>query len=86
MKINFYKKYELFKVLFIILMLNKLQITKSQNEWCWTKSMINDPNYIFDKSKGGINWGFCEKPKNKPDLTAYDISIETSKLPKSETE
>lgn len=85
MKIN-YEIYQFFKVLFIVLMLKNSPIANSQSEWCWTKSMVNDPTYIFDPKKGGVNWGFCEKPNNKPTTVDYDISIETSKLANSDTE
>ena len=87
MKINSNKKYELFRVLLLIIMLNILPTYKSQSDWCWTKSMANDPTYVFDSKKGGINWGYCEKAKpNKIETVSYDITVDTSKLPKSGTE
>jgi outer membrane protein assembly factor BamE (lipoprotein component of BamABCDE complex) len=49
--------------------------------------MANDPTYVFDSKKGGINWGYCEKAKpNKIETVSYDITVDTSKLPKSGTE
>lgn len=55
------------------------------NEWCWTKSMANDPSYVFDQSLGGINWGFCKPKSNKPKQVKYDIVLHTSSLPESGT-
>lgn len=87
MKINSNKKYVLFKVLLVILMLNILPKTKAESQtWCWTKSMANEPTYVFDPSKGGINWGFCEKISNTIPTVQYDIEIETSSIAKSGTE
>ena len=48
--------------------------------------MANDPTYVFDSKKGGINWGYCEKVTNKVETVSYDITVDTSKLPKSGTE
>jgi hypothetical protein len=86
MKINSNKKYELFRVLLLLIMLNMLPTFKTQSDWCWTKSMANDPTYVFDAKKGGINWGYCEKPKTKIETVAYDITVDTSKLAKSGSE
>ena len=86
MKINSNTKYTLFKVILFVLMLNNTPTIKSESDWCWTKSMANDPTYIFDTKKGGINWGYCEKPKTKVETVSYDITVDTSKLPKSGTE
>jgi hypothetical protein len=81
------KKYELFRVLLLFVMLNMLPTTESQSNWCWTKSMANDPTYVFDAKKGGINWGYCEKANPKKiETVSYDITVETSKLAKSGTE
>ena len=84
--INSNKKYALFRVLLLVLMLNNIPTTKQSSDWCWTKSMANDPTYIFDSKKGGINWGYCEKPSTKVKTVSYDITVDTSKLPKSGTE
>lgn len=67
-------------------MLNLLPTSNSQSDWCWTKSMANDPTYVFDPQKGGINWGYCEKAKNKIETVSYDVTITTSKLKQSGTE
>lgn len=52
--------------------------------WCWTKSMVNEPNFILNPTLGGMNWGFCqlEKPRVK---VKYIIDVITSGLAKSET-
>ena len=86
MKINSNKKYELFRVLLLLTMLNMLPTYNTQSDWCWTKSMANDPAYVFDAKKGGINWGYCEKPKTKVETVGYDITVDTSKLASSGTE
>ena len=87
MKINSNKKYVLIKVLLMIIMLNILPRTKAEAQtWCWTKSMANEPTYVFDPSKGGINWGFCEKVSNTIPTIQYDIEVETSAIAKSGTE
>jgi len=87
MKINSNKKYVLFKVLLVIMMLNIFPKTKAVTQtWCWTKSMANEPTYVFDPSKGGINWGFCEKVSDAIATISYDIEVETSSLAKSGTE
>lgn len=86
MKINSNKKLELFRVLLLLIILNVIPTFNSQSDWCWTKSMANDPTYVFDSKKGGINWGYCEQAKTKIETVSYDISIETSKIKKSGTE
>jgi hypothetical protein len=87
MKINFKNKYELFRVLLLIIMLNIIPKYNSQSDWCWTKSMANDPTYVFDPKKGGINWGYCDEVKSNPIETVnYDVQVNTSKLPKSGSE
>ncbi len=87
MKINYNKKYELFRVLLLIIMLNYIPTHESQSDWCWTKSMANDPTYVFDHKQGGINWGYCEETKsNQIETVVYDIQVNTSKLAKSGTE
>jgi hypothetical protein len=48
--------------------------------------MANDPTYVFDSKKGGINWGYCEQAKTTIETVSYDITIETSKIKKSGTE
>jgi hypothetical protein len=55
------------------------------NEWCWTKSMANDPSYVFKASNGGINWGFCKPKSNKPKQITYKVEIHTSSLNDSGT-
>ena len=55
------------------------------NEWCWTKSMANDPSYVFNPTNGGINWGFCKNKSNKPKQVKYNINLHTSSLPESGT-
>jgi hypothetical protein len=55
------------------------------NEWCWTKSMANDPSYVFKASNGGINWGFCKPKSNKPKQITYKVDIHTSSLTESGT-
>lgn len=87
MKINHKKQYELFRVILLIIMLNYLPTHNSQTEWCWTKSMANDPTYVFDSKKGGINWGYCEAASAAQEETInYDISLNTSILAKSGSE
>lgn len=86
MKINENKKHELFRVTLLLIMLYILPVYKTQSDWCWTKSMANDPSYVFDPQKGGVNWAYCEKPNDKPETVGYEVAVETSKLPKSGTE
>lgn len=66
----------------ICFMSDKIQAT----EWCWTKSMANDPSYIFNPKNGGINWGYCKPKDSKPKTIKYTIELMTSSLPNSGTE
>jgi hypothetical protein len=67
-------------------MLNILPKTKAEyKNWCWTKSMANEPSYVFNPSKGGINWGYCEKSSNKIGTVQYDVEVETNSIAKSGT-
>jgi len=58
---------------------------KSNKEWCWTKSMANEPSYVFNPLLGGINWGYCKQKSNKPLQIRYKIDLLTSSLPGSGT-
>jgi hypothetical protein len=40
-------------IIFLIFVLT-LNITKSDREWCWTKSMANDPTWVFNKEAGNV--------------------------------
>ena len=74
--------YTIFTYAIISLMLSE---GVNANEWCWTKSMANDPSYVFNSSNGGINWGFCKQKSNKPKQIKFRIDLHTSSLPESGT-
>lgn len=82
MKIINYVFYTVLFYAFISLMLSE---GVKANEWCWTKSMANDPSYVFNPRIGGINWGFCKPKTNKPKQVKYKIDLHTSSLPESGT-
>lgn len=77
-------------VINFVLLLNYLLVLAhfgvNAQEWCWTKSMANEPSYIFNPSNGGINWGYCKQGSSGPKQTKYQISVTTSGLPNSATE
>lgn len=69
----------------IYLVLFQPIVVLAKEKWCWTKSMANEPSYVFKPEKGGINWGYCKPNNNGPKKVKYNISVLTSSLPKSET-
>ena len=80
-KINSVFYMSLFCFIIFLLIPNSI----NANEWCWTKSMANDPSYVFNSKNGGINWGFCKELSSKPRTVKYDIEVLTSTLPDSGT-
>ena len=85
--------FKLFPMLIFILVLiigptnqiNELSILSSKS-WCWTKPVINDPNFILNPSIGGTNWGYCKQTTSQSQIKKeYTIYIRTSSLPNSET-
>jgi len=57
--------------------------SSQEAKWCWTKSMINEPSFVLDQSKGGMNWGFCSQEESIKQK--YVAIVETSILPNSAT-
>jgi len=45
--------------------------------------MINEPSFVLDQSKGGMNWGFCSQEESIKQK--YVAIVETSILPNSAT-
>ena len=81
-------------ILYILILITCLHLTHQINElsilssksWCWTKPIINDPNFILNPSIGGTNWGYCKQSTSQSILQReYTIYIKTSSLPNSET-
>jgi hypothetical protein len=60
--------------------------TVSSRDWCWTKSMVNEPSYVFNQANGGINWAYCKPKDSKPKSIKYTVELVTSSLPNSGTE
>ncbi len=77
-------------VFYFICLLNYLLILSNfganAQEWCWTKSMINEPSYVFNLNNGGINWGYCKNGSVAIKQIKYKISILTSSVVNSGTE
>lgn len=87
MKIKTLHNSVLLKVILLLMMLyNTPTIKTEQLTWCWTKSMANEPTYVFDPLKGGINWGYCEKVSTLIPTVSYEVEVETSSIAKSGTE
>jgi len=76
----------LYTALFYVTIFTILIPTLSTKDWCWTKSMANDPSYIFNSSNGGINWGYCKPKDLRNKSIKYVVELVTSSLPKSGTE
>lgn len=76
-------------VFYFICLLNYLFVIvpfgANAQEWCWTKSQVNEPSYVFNPNNGGINWGYCKKGAAVK-LIKYKINLLTSSLPNSGTE
>lgn len=53
-------------------------------QWCWTKSMVNEPSFVLDAKNGGMNWGYCVQEKKAPPVKFYAV-VETSTLTHSDT-
>jgi hypothetical protein len=71
------------KLFLILIFLNYIKNDDLKRSWCWTAPMVNDRDYKYDPSKGGLNWGFC---KNSPtETTEYKITVFTSSHSNSET-
>ena len=78
-------------VFYFIFFLNYLLVLThfgaNAQEWCWTKSMANDPSYVFNPNNGGINWGYCKSvAAGSIKQIKYNINLLTSNLPNSGTE
>jgi len=77
-------------VIYFIFFLNYLFVLShfgaNAQEWCWTKSMTNDPSYNFNPNNGGINWGYCKTGVSSIKQIKYKINLKTSNLPNSGTE
>jgi len=73
-------------VLFYATIICFLTQTVSAKDWCWTKSMANEPSYVFNPANGGINWGFCKPKDGKAKTIKYTVELVTSALPNSGTE
>ena len=85
MKIINYVFYTIFTIALISIMFSGGIKAQSPREWCWTKSMANDPSYVFNAKTGGINWGFCKEKSTKPKMIGYKVVLHTSALPESGT-
>ncbi len=53
-------------------------------KWCWTKTMVNEPSFVLDAKKGGMNWAYCIDPKKEPPQKFFAL-VETSNIKGSET-
>ena len=77
-------------VFYFICLLNYLFVLApfgaNAQEWCWTRSMVNEPSYVFNPNNGGINWGFCRRGSGSIKQIKYKITLITSSLPNSGTE
>ena len=69
----------------IIIFLILFDSTLADRSWCWTKSMVNEPSYVFDAAKGGVNWGYCKETSNEEKIIKYEIDVYTSTIDGSET-
>ncbi|MCQ2815708.1 MAG: hypothetical protein MJ252_00430 [archaeon] len=68
------------------LCINELSILSSKS-WCWTKPILNDPNFILNPRIAGLNWGYCDETSSKTNKeTEYIIYVKTSSLPESEAQ
>ena len=76
----------LYTALFYATIICFLSQTVTARDWCWTKSMANDPSYVFNPANGGINWGYCKPRDAKPKTIKYTVELVTSSLPNSGTE
>jgi hypothetical protein len=47
--------------------------------------MANQPGFILDPKKGGINWGWCLPQSAVNPQVEYSVTIVTSSLPLSGT-
>src|SRR5581483_15708 len=54
-------------------------------KWCWTKSMVNEPSYVFSAEKGGVNWGYCKEVAEEVNKMKYVVTVDTSTVKKSGT-
>jgi hypothetical protein len=68
-------------IIFIILFDSSL----ADKNWCWTKSMVNEPSYVFDAANGGVNWGYCKDTSVEDKIIKYEIEVFTSIIDGSET-
>jgi len=74
-------------LLISVILLNyiKLPFTSGGNtKWCWTQSMVNEPSFVLDAKKGGMNWGYCIDKADVPPFK-YMALVETSSLNGSDT-
>ena len=46
--------------------------------------MVNEPSFVLDKTKGGMNWGYCQTKKMIPP-TKYFAVVQTSPIKGSGT-
>lgn len=72
-------------LIFFLIFVLTLNVTKSDSEWCWTKSMANDPTWVFNKEAGNVNWGYCKSEEDKERIVKYGVELRASSLPESVT-
>lgn len=71
----------------LILILTSINSSQGTPDWCWTKSQVNNPGFIFDQSKGGFNWGFCQSvEESKKQTITYAGFVVTANSANSTTE
>jgi len=46
--------------------------------------MVNEPKFVLDPKKGGMNWGFCQRDIENETIT-YKAIVVSSTLEHSET-
>jgi len=46
--------------------------------------MVNEPSFVLDAKKGGMNWGYCVDKADVPEFK-YMALVETSSLSGSAT-
>merc|ERR1711976_709743 len=66
------------KIAFLIFLILLDGYSFQRIQWCWTKSMANEPSYKFNAAMGGINWGYCIKETTETKKIKYAVSMRVS--------
>ena len=67
----------------LVIFLLTLNYANTAGQWCWTKSMANDPNWVFNADTGNINWGYCNMQVDEPKMANYSVELRASTIPMS---